>query len=176
MRSLPSTPSSASRARSSKLSCRGGERIRVNDQDVSSAKLETGDIIELAGHRLTIAEPPGGFDVAIELRPNENIDASEFESAFRTDLNQTWMSKRPAAWLLIAVVLILGVALPVTVMFMHHAQKETPTWVPGDEFWNSGPLSPAHQQAAAARCDTCHKEPFVRVQDADLSQLPQDDS
>ncbi len=147
------------------LSCRGGERIRVNDEEVSSAKLATGDVIELAGHRLTIAEPPGGFDVAIELRPNENIDASEFESAFRTDLNQTWMSKRPAAWLLIAVVLLLGVALPVTVMLMHHAEKETPTWVPGDEFWNSGPLSPAHSQAAGQRCDTCHKEPFVRVQD-----------
>jgi predicted CXXCH cytochrome family protein len=147
------------------LSCRGGERIRVNDEEVSSAKLETGDVIELAGHRLTIAEPPGGFDVAIELRPNENIDASEFESAFRTDLNQTWMSKRPAAWLLIAVVLLLGVALPVGVMFLHHAERQTPTWVPGDEFWNSGPLSPAHQQAAGQRCDTCHKEPFVRVQD-----------
>jgi hypothetical protein len=147
------------------VSCRGGERIRVNDAEVSSAKLETGDVIELGGHKLTIAEPPGGFDVAIELRPNENIDASEFESAFRTDLNQTWLSKRPAAWLLIAIVMILGVALPVTVMFMHHADRPTPTWVPGDEFWNSGPLSPAHQQAAGTRCDTCHKEPFVRVQD-----------
>ena len=44
--------------------------------------------------------------------PNENIDASEFESAFRTDLMQTWLSKRPAAWMLVAIVLIFGVALP----------------------------------------------------------------
>src|SRR5690349_9125384 len=93
--------------------CRGGRRLRVNDQDCASAKLETGDVIELAGHRLTIAAPPGGFDVAIELRPNESIDASEFESAFRTDLNQTWLSKRPAAWLLVSIVIVLGVLLPV---------------------------------------------------------------
>ena len=73
------------------LSCRGGQRVRVNGEERSSAKLEIGDVIELAGHQLTIAEPPGGFDVAIELRPNENIDASEFESAFRTDLMQTWL-------------------------------------------------------------------------------------
>src|SRR5512138_3147297 len=115
------------------VSCRSGERIRVNDAQIASAKLETGDVIELAGHRLTIAEPPGGFDVAIELRPNENIDASEFESAFRTDLNQTWLSKRPAAWLLTTIVLILGVVLPVAVMMMHHAERATPAWVPGDE-------------------------------------------
>src|ERR1044071_4458972 len=46
------------------VSCRGGARIRFNDREVSAAKLEIGDIIELAGHKLTIAEPPGGFDVA----------------------------------------------------------------------------------------------------------------
>src|ERR1044072_2831512 len=38
--------------------------------------------------------------------------------------------------------------------------------MPGDEFWTSGPLSPAHQQAAGVRCDTCHQEPFIRVKDA----------
>jgi predicted CXXCH cytochrome family protein len=147
------------------LSCRRGQRVRVNDEEQTSAKLAVGDVIELAGHRLTIAEPPGGFDVAIELRPNENIDASEFESAFRTDLQQTWLSKRPAAWLLATAVLLVGVVLPATVIVLHRADRPAPAWVPGDEFWNSGPLSPAHQQAAGVRCDTCHREPFVRVED-----------
>ena len=57
------------------LSCRSGQRVRVNGEERSSAKLEIGDVIELAGHQLTIAEPPGGFDVAIELRPKaSNIE------------------------------------------------------------------------------------------------------
>ncbi len=147
------------------LSCRGGQRVRVNGESRSSAKLQIGDEIELAGHTLTIAEPPGGFDTAIELRPNPNIDASEFESAFRTDLYQTWLSKRRTAWSLTALVLIIGVALPLVVIYMHRAEQEVPAWVPGDEFWSSGPLSPAHQQAAGERCDTCHQQLFGRVQD-----------
>src|SRR5262245_13714515 len=64
------------------LECRRGLRVRLNDREVSSGKLERGDTIELGGHRLTVVEPPAGFDVAIELRPNDLIDASEFESAF----------------------------------------------------------------------------------------------
>ena len=144
------------------LSCRGGHRVRVNGEERSSARLEIGDVIELAGHQLTIAEAPGGFDVAIELRPNENIDASEFESAFRTDLKQTWLSKRPAAWLLTTIVLILGVVLPVSVMSCIARSAEDPH---GCRAMSSGTAvrsSPAHQQAAGVRCDTCHKEPFVR--------------
>lgn len=148
------------------LTCRRGQRVRVNGEARSSAKLAVGDEIELAGHRLTIAEPPGGFDTAIELRPNPNIDASEFESAFRTDLYQTWLAKRPTAWGLTTLVLIVGVVLPLLVIYMHRAGKEVPAWVPGDELWSSGPLSPPHQQAAGERCDTCHQQLFARVADA----------
>ncbi|MGH8187821.1 MAG: cytochrome c3 family protein, partial [Steroidobacteraceae bacterium] len=148
------------------LTCRRGQRVRVNGEARSSAKLAVGDEIELAGHQLTIAGPPGGFDTAIELRPNPNIDASEFESAFRTDLYQTWLSKRSTAWVLTTLVVILGVVLPLAVISVHRTETEVPAWVPGDEFWSSGPLSPPHQQAAGERCDTCHQQLFVRVQDA----------
>lgn len=147
------------------LHCRRGRRVRVNGVECSLAKLATGDVIELAGHRLRIAEPPAGFDVAVELEPDESVEASEFESAFRTDLLQTWLSKRPAAWLLTAVVVGVGLLLPLGMVTLHRADKEGPAWLPGDEFWNSGPLHPTHQQAAGERCDTCHQELFVRVQD-----------
>ena len=117
------------------VTCRAGKRVAVNGEQVSSSKLEPGDVIELAGHKLTIADPPGGFDVAIELQPNENIDASEFESAFSTDLGQTWMSKRPAAWMLVAIVLLVGVVLPISVIVMHRAERAVP---PGCPATNSG--------------------------------------
>jgi predicted CXXCH cytochrome family protein len=148
------------------IQSRRGQRVRVNDEQVSSAKLAVGDVVEVGGHRLTIAEPPGGFDTAIELRPNDNIDASEFEGAFRTDLFQTWMGKRPMAWITVALVLLMGLALPLVVITLHHAHKEVSALVPSDRFWSSGPLSPAHQQAAGERCDTCHQQLFVRVQDS----------
>jgi predicted CXXCH cytochrome family protein len=148
------------------VQCRRGQHVRVNEEQVGSAKLTLGDVIELGGHRLTIATPPAGFDTAIELRPNDTIEASEFEGAFRTDLLQTWLGKRPMAWITVALVLIFGLALPLTVINMHRADKQVSAWVPSDQFWSSGPLSAAHQQAAARRCDTCHEKLFVRVQDS----------
>src|SRR6185503_3514412 len=41
------------------VTCRAGQRVVVNGEQVSSSKLEPGDVIELAGHKLTSAEPPG---------------------------------------------------------------------------------------------------------------------
>jgi predicted CXXCH cytochrome family protein len=147
------------------LECRRGLRVRLNGRDASSGKLELGDVIELGGHRLTVAEPPTGFDVALELRPNDKIDASEFESAFRTDLSQTWLGKRPIAWITIGIVVLVGLLLPLVATFLLRSGATEHLWVRGDQFWNSGPLSPAHQQAVGERCDTCHERMFVQVRD-----------
>jgi predicted CXXCH cytochrome family protein len=148
------------------LVCRGAQRVRLNGKKAGSAKLRFGDVIEIAGHRLTIAQPPPGFTVAIELQTNDRIDASEFEGAFRTDLSQTWLGKRTLTWLGVIAVLLFGLILPLTVMKAHRAEKAVSAWIPGDEFWNSGPLSQPHQQAIGDRCDTCHQKLFQRVQDA----------
>lgn len=148
------------------LECRRGEHVRINGKKRSFAKLSAGDVIELGGHRLTIAQPPPGFAVAIELQPNDRVDASAFESAFRTDLVQTWLGKRTMAWAGVVLVAMAGLVLPLLVMTLHHAGKEVPAWFPGDQFWNSGPLHQVHQQAIGDRCDTCHQKLFQRVQDA----------
>lgn len=146
------------------LTCRHG-KVRVNGQDVATAKLAIGDVIEIGGHKLTIAAPPGGFAVAIELQPNENIDASEFEGAFKTDLLQTWLGKRPAAWITVALVLVAGLLLPLVAVMMHRADKAVPAFMPSDALWSSGPLSAAHRQAVGDRCDACHQQLLQRVPD-----------
>ena len=146
------------------LSCKTG-KVTVNERKVTSAQLSVGDVITIAGHKLTIVAAPGGFDAAIELRANESIPASEFEGAFRTDLHQTWMGKRPAAWLAVALVLIVGLAAPMVSIMMHRADKPVPKLIPSDALWTSGPLSAAHRQATGDRCDSCHKILFQRVQD-----------
>src|SRR5687767_11856472 len=81
-----------------RLECRRGETVRLNGKKRADARLNVGDVIELAGHQLRIAKPPPGFSAAIELQTNDRIDASAFESAFRTDLSQTWLGKRVMAW------------------------------------------------------------------------------
>jgi predicted CXXCH cytochrome family protein len=145
--------------------CRRGAKVRVNAAPVASAKLAVGDVIDLAGHHLRIAEPPAGFDTAIELQPDEQIDASEFESAFRTDLRQTWLGKRGTAWTAVVLVVLVGLALPFAAIVMHRADRPVSAWVPSDAFWSSGPLRAAHRQATGNRCDTCHQQLFVHVQD-----------
>jgi Cytochrome c3/FHA domain len=147
------------------LTCRSGRKVRLNGKAISSSKVESGDEIEIGGHRLTIADPPGGFDVAVELRPDQNIDASEFESAFRTDLQQTRLRKRTMAWLGVGLIAIFGLVLPLATMMMHREDQTAPAWMPSDAFWTSGPLAPAHRQAIGDRCDACHQTPFVQVRD-----------
>ena len=71
------------------VSCFAGRRITVTGKERTSARLKIGDKFEIAGHQLIVAEPPAGFDIAIELRSNAKIDSSDFEAAFRTDLSQT---------------------------------------------------------------------------------------
>jgi predicted CXXCH cytochrome family protein len=148
------------------LECRRGEVVRINGKKRADAKLKVGDIIELAGHRLRIAQPPPGFAVAIELQTNDLVDPSAFESAFRTDLSQTWLGKRTMAWMGVAAVVLFGLVLPLMVMSVHRADKPVPDWMPGDSFWNSGPLHQVHQQAIGDRCNTCHEKLFQRVQDS----------
>lgn len=148
------------------LECKRGEVVRINGKKRADAKLKVGDLIELAGHRLRIAQAPPGFAVAIELQTNDLVDASSFESAFRTDLSQTWLGKRTMAWLGVAAVMLFGLVLPLMVFSVHQAGKPVPAWFPGDKFWNSGPLHQVHQQAIGDRCDTCHQKLFQRVQDS----------
>jgi predicted CXXCH cytochrome family protein len=141
------------------------DRVRVNLKRVGTAKLSIGDVISIGGHQLTIAAPPAGFDIAIELRRNESVDASEFESAFRTDLQQTWLGKRKFAWATVAVLLTAGLLIPLVAVMMHRADRPVMAFMPSDALWTSGPLSPAHQQAIGQRCDACHRSLFERVQD-----------
>lgn len=140
-------------------------RILVNLQRVASAKLALGDIVTIGGHQLKIVPPPSGFDAAIELRLLDDIDASEFESAFRTDLAQTWLGKRKAAWLSVGVLLLACLLIPLASVMMHRMDKPVPALMPSDKLWSSGPLNPAHQQAIGERCDACHQQMFQRVQD-----------
>jgi predicted CXXCH cytochrome family protein len=145
--------------------CQAGRKMRLNGRDSRSASLTVGDVIQIGGHTLNVAKPPAGFDVAIEVQFSTGIDASEFESAFRTNLSQTWLSMRSAAWLLATLTLLLGFAIPLGTIFLHRHGTPAPAVLPDDTFWSAGPLSPAHEHAAGKKCSACHQQLFVHVQD-----------
>jgi hypothetical protein len=148
-----------------KISCLPRRKVRVNGRDTRSASLAVGDSIQIGGHTLKVAKPPAGFDVAIEVQLSTSIDASEFESAFRTNLSQTWLSMRSGAWLLATLTLLLAFAIPLSTIFVHRQGAQTPAGLPDDTFWSAGPLSAAHSHAAGKKCSACHQQLFVHVQD-----------
>jgi predicted CXXCH cytochrome family protein len=148
------------------IGCRRGNRVNVNGKPCATSKLAVGDVIEFGGHRLTLIEPPSGFDLAIEVRPNTGVAASDFEAAFRTDLDRTWLSKRSTSWILILLALALGLVAPLLTISLHRRGIAIPPALPSDSLWSSGPLSPAHAHAAGSQCNACHQQLFVHVQDS----------
>ena len=132
------------------ISCRGGFRVQINGKSVASAKLAIGDQINIAGHQLRLVKPPAGFDIAIEVQLT-SADASEFENAFRTDLEKTWLSKRSGAWLLAILTLGVAFAVPLASVYMHRQGKPTPVASIDDTLWSAGPLSAAHEHAAGKK-------------------------
>ncbi len=149
--------------RGASLQCEGGHRVVRNGQSTAKAKLSLGDVVEIGGHRLTVIEAPAGFDLAIELLRDASVEASAYESAFKTDLEQTWLGRRRPAWILLVLVLIASFAVPFALRYM---KVESPVGVVTDVTWSSGPLLPAHQLAMGDDCSACHVAPFQKVTDA----------
>lgn len=148
------------------VTCRRGCKIRVGDADVASARLGVGDSFEVGGNRLTVLEPPGGFDVGLQIELDPDIDASVFERAFRTDLRQGWFSSRSAAWALSIAILLFGFLVPFLLATMTDSDSAVRRVLPGDAIWTSGPLHEAHALATGDDCQACHVGFFQRVQDS----------
>ncbi|NJN52110.1 MAG: cytochrome c3 family protein [Gammaproteobacteria bacterium] len=148
--------------RSGRLECIGKHRVVRNGEAVAKAKLAVGDTLEFGGHRLTLIEAPAGFDLALELIRDDEVDASAYEAAFQTDLEQTWLGKRRPAWILLLVVVALAFAVPFGLRF---GEVDVPVAALTDLTWSSGPLLPAHQLAIGDECSTCHVKAFESVRD-----------
>jgi len=129
-----------------------------------SGTIRQGDSLTIDGNQLTLIAAPGGFDYALEVELNANVSPSLFQQAYRTDLAQTWLSRRRLAWGLLGAVIVLFLALPM----INSTTKEgarVSEWLPSERMFSSGPLHEAHQLAIGDDCGACHKNSFERVQD-----------
>ena len=69
------------------LRCERGASVQVDDEaQVRKASLALGAVIDIAGNRLTLIDAPGGFDAAITVELNTDIEASDFENVPVTTL------------------------------------------------------------------------------------------
>lgn len=146
--------------------CKRGCTIVVDGAETTSAKLGPGSGFEIGENRITLLDPPGGFDVGLQIELDQDIDAAAFESAFRTDLRQGWFSMRSAAWTLSAVVVLLGFIVPFLLTVSTSSDSPIRSFLPGDALWTSGPLHEAHALATGDDCQACHVGFFNRVQDS----------
>src|SRR5262249_19335400 len=89
--------------------------------------------------------------------------------AFVTDLEQTWLSKRSAAWLLFVTIVSLTLLVPLS-KFAGRADGKPLPWSNWDRQWTAGPLYPAHLLATGENCNACHAVPFVRVRDQECTK------
>jgi len=144
-----------------------GGTIVVNGKETRVSELAPAAEIAIGRHRLRAIEAPQGFDAALEIRRDPGVEPAEFEAAFRTDLSQTFLSRRRFAWAALAGVLALCLAIPLEGAFLKKAGAVLPAWVPSDKLWLPGPLIRAHRIATRDSCASCHRVPFVRVRDAD---------
>jgi len=124
--------------------------VTVNDKSQRSAKLKTGDVIEVGANIIRVIESPDGFDFAISFELAEDAGGEHLVSRWSTPTQGLagW-SKRRIAWSLVAVVMVLGFAIPA--LTMH-------------QFLLAGPVNSAHA-SIANDCGSCHTTLFNRVPD-----------
>jgi predicted CXXCH cytochrome family protein len=134
----------------------------VDDRVVRSVVLGPGTVVAIGRHRLEVIEAPPGFDLALVLEADRDVSPAEFEAAFGTRLESTWLGKRAASWALAALVLTVAFVVPALVRYGGLGGEERPAGLPDDRIWTSGPLHAAHA-VAVPDCAGCHVRPFEQV-------------
>ncbi len=151
------------------LNCHRGCRIRHQEKSVTSIQLVEGDVLEVGNNRIRVISAPPGFDLGLEVERALDIDSRDFEASYRTQLDQTWLSKRASSWIGLLLVLVLFLGLPLFGFYRMEKPdgsvgKLSPL-LPSDKLWSSGPLIPAHRVAIGDDCVTCHVNLFEKVKD-----------
>ena len=166
------------------LEARGRSPVRLHDTLVKrTARLEVGDTLDICGNQIALTEPPQGFDLALIIKPAARPQQADPESAFRTRLEQTWLSRRQLSWLLFLVTPLITFVIPLQVARLRtppttrssvsnttpeqETSNDLTRWLPDDSLWSAGPLSPAHALRFNGQCRACHRDFFVHVRDED---------
>lgn len=149
------------------VSANGGASLKVNGKDENASALRVGEVVEIAGHRLTLVKAPAGFVFGLEVEESSVAEKQGVaaQSGYETDLAKRGISKRVIAWLSVLLVLLFGAGLPLldaSSPEMH--KKMADAGFPAANFWSSGPLATVHHNSKAVfDCKACHATPFQPV-------------
>jgi len=150
------------------LRCIGAARVRLDGKSVANAKLRPGSRVELGRQTLTVVPPPPGFDAAVEVLAIAQGEGYGPATHFVIDLDRTGLRPRRWAWSALALILVLGLLLPLA----GYWQPGFGQWLraqalfPSDAAWSSGPISNAHHGPdIGTDCNVCHQRLFEPTPD-----------
>ncbi|MGB1558449.1 MAG: FHA domain-containing protein, partial [Oceanococcaceae bacterium] len=145
----------------------GAGPVMLNGAPVRGGKLKDGDEL-LVGNTQIVPRWLGErlYLEVTELPRAKDQGAGQLRAQSRLSLTETGVSKRRWSWVLFLLALGLTLLLPLGARLVpggYAALKSIP-FLPVDAWWNSGPISTAHQ-GIADQCNLCHLELFERVPD-----------
>ncbi len=105
------------------------------------------------------------FDVTIE-QVAEDVVEAQSENLPAMTLEETWLSKRRAAWVFFILIIGVFLAFPLAGYLDKNLarQQRSHAYLPDDSSWSTGEISRSHQHFAK-QCDRCHQQAFEQVPD-----------
>jgi len=150
----------------------GDAPLRVNSGSTRVARVGPGDEILIGPYKVVLSEPSEGLDavLSVELVQPQGDALQRLMTISRLRLDQTHLSKRRASWTAFLLLVIFGLAVPITVYSLGSAVERTAA-VPAKRgstllaiAWSPGEMSNQHRYFAQ-QCDTCHEGAFSLVKD-----------
>lgn len=127
-------------------------------------KLGRGEEARIGGHRLRLEYEEARREWVLEIQLGSAREVLERADALTSLTAAGWRFRGPGL-ALAALLLILGLLLPLAQRHFADAHHQPVPLLPTDAVWLAGRISDAH--ASFGRdCANCHQEPFVRVRDA----------
>lgn len=161
---LPEHATLHKRLGSIKLHCHSGASCLLNEKATRRATLKHGDMLKLGRQQLLIDTENTDYDLCLKVYGDGQ--PSEVPLGQARSLEETKLSRRRPAWWLFAIVLLSCLLIPL--YGVYHADFAESTrnnaLLPDDSFWQSGPISSAHQ-FLGDNCQHCHVKPFEQVTD-----------
>lgn len=152
----------------------GGADLSVNGASTSTAKLVPGDKVALGPYEVEVLPGKDGKDIAfsVELVRPLGDDLAELKLRSNVRLTRVGLGKRAWSYGLVAVILAVFLALPLTAFFgrgeigksaMMKGQSSV-MLAAADQLWLPGAISNSHKFFGDS-CQSCHQQAFVQVKD-----------
>lgn len=140
--------------------------VLLNGAPSAGGKLKDGDVLSIGGTDITFRVFEDRIYIEVQaVRRAKDEGEKLLRAKARLSLEESGVSKRRWSWALFAVVLSLGLLLPLGVRYLPAEVSQSVPVVFTDSIWNPGPISNAHR-AFAQQCDACHLQAFQMVPDA----------